>query len=218
MPTQLTIGDQLYASILANPADDTLRLAYADFLDETAGDETDHAALIRGMIAGVVYGGRFKVYCRDNCSPRWWCDPLPNWKLWPTQSPLRRANGKQWHNIMLDVLGSCFAPVDHITTIVFTRGFPGLIECPAAWWLENGDECCKRWPIEKVLLPSEAELQLLSNRVGTVLDEELVEKRFRQLGLGLKKRVSRTWSPFCHRVIPSIRWSNVTFDVKWESQ
>jgi uncharacterized protein (TIGR02996 family) len=35
----MTDGDHLYRAILCDPADDTLRLAYADWLDETAGTE-----------------------------------------------------------------------------------------------------------------------------------------------------------------------------------
>ena len=43
---------ELLAAIRANPGDDTVRLVFADGLDENAGSEADHAraALIRTQI------------------------------------------------------------------------------------------------------------------------------------------------------------------------
>lgn len=174
----------LLAAIAAHPAEDTPRLAFADWLEEQATDvdcgacdgvgETpqdmlagrtpgtlgpvfvglqpcptcsgtgrvsdgrrERAALIRGSIAGQVYGGVWRVLRNGHRTARmvtpdgrWWeVRPGPDGH-WPEDSPLRPPDGRLWADVIRAALGEPpdWWPQD--ATLAFARGFPAVVTLP----------------------------------------------------------------------------------------
>ncbi len=133
-------GEMLLAEILANPACDTRRLVYADWLEENG--QGARAEFIRvqvdesGRRRGQRLNGRRPV------------------------AVLRRIQIRMWAT---GIVASWFPPgvctsADHIGIILpssFDRGVVASVTCTAADWLTHGDGLLTRHPVERVRLTTE---------------------------------------------------------------
>ena len=113
-------GAALLASILAQPAEDTPRLMYADWLEEN--DRPVRADFIRADNARV----------RDNI-------PLPA-RLWVGPAGVKQSVICPWCDETWYVEVTC--TVD--------RGFVGSITCDATTWLRHADRIVATQPITDV--------------------------------------------------------------------
>jgi uncharacterized protein (TIGR02996 family) len=114
--------ESLYRAILAAPGDDTLRLVYADALEES-GDET-RAAFVRAQVELA----RLPFYDAKQIEARYF--PALTDLSWLREEPL--PEGVRW--------GSC------------RRGLPGAIQADADALLRGADELFARYPVEAVEL------------------------------------------------------------------
>lgn len=163
----MTDGEALLAAILANPADDTARLVYADWLQEQG--EEERAKFIRVQCELESYpmceNVRTRNYdARDGISSEWQrCFDLENrerelfrenlcWSGW-MGSPARRD---VLHVRNLDNLGT-------LVGCVFSRGFVSEIRLPLAAWEQHAASIWSRHPVQRVALtdrePRNAEAQ-----------------------------------------------------------
>lgn len=148
------------AAICADSTDDTVRLAYADWLDEQ--DQPDRAEFIRVQceLARPKWtcpgccprdpkyntGGSLYPYCHEGCEQ---CDE---------HSALRRRERELWES----GLGVCLQnDVDFLSlnkpllidrSGQWARGFLSAITCTAEDWERYGSEITKTQPIEHVAL------------------------------------------------------------------
>lgn len=123
-------GNALLKAILANPAEDTPRLMYADWLQENGQQE--RAEFIR---RGVKKPGSMFV------------DNVPHLIA-------ERGVGQfldRWSRLV--VRGWLPPPpIGQRCNVRFRRGFADQVACPAAWWLTHGDTICAAHPVERVTL------------------------------------------------------------------
>ena len=118
----MTDLDALLAEIIANPAEDTPRLAYADCLEEQGADRR-HAQFIRNQIAGV---------------PR----AVPRSAVVPLEPLVGLCVGRRPDGAVVTGRGS----------VVFRRGFADEVTCTAEDWIRHGREVRRLHPITRVNL------------------------------------------------------------------
>lgn len=157
-----TVSDReaLLAAILADPADDTLRLVFADFLRET--DDPNDRMLGRFIWAGVTaarFGGHDLID-----------DPL----YYTAQREIASVAGAARPAHWLSALGlgpRPFAPRDWIwdstldrvtvrsgpTVGAFTRGMLAELVIGLDDWYELGAAILARWPVERVTFAESSE-------------------------------------------------------------
>lgn len=132
----MTDGDSLLRQIIDDPEDDTLRLAYADWLGENGrADQGEYIRLAIRLNGEAPKSPQCRAgyaLMRGMLSER----PLdPQWReVWPGA---KMANG------------------------VFAYTWKGLFEtvaCPAIDWIMYGDGALKRWPIKRAILSTRPEL------------------------------------------------------------
>ncbi len=159
-----TVDSDFMAAIVADPADDCPRLVYADYLEERG--ETLRAECIRVGIAIAKWEQELKLpksqierdgWLISHCIERRTligepCDCLLHmkqrlseiWRSFPTclraehvypLYGLFRNSGKNGHSVFSD-----------------RRGFPYLVSCTLAEWLEHGSLIVRHQPIEVVRL------------------------------------------------------------------
>ncbi len=131
-----TDGELLLRAILDNPAEDTPRLVYADWLDENG--QGARAAFIRAQVAGGTAQPPREL-------GRAIMGDLRDW----TYSPVLPAEGQAepLHAWMTNL--SRFCPLGVIWA-VFRRGFVSQVICAAADWMSRADELAAAHPIERV--------------------------------------------------------------------
>ena len=124
----------LLAAIVAAPADNTPRLVYADWLDDHAGvtdaDRT-RADLIRRMIDGAVYPGRFRARGTSRPPGWYWDCSCEVGQKWPSDSPACGGYPGYWADQMRAALGH---PPRHLIGggwMVVRRGFLDEIQLQA---------------------------------------------------------------------------------------
>jgi uncharacterized protein (TIGR02996 family) len=174
--------DALMATIIADPADDTPRLVYADWLEEHGQEE--RAELIRVQCELSQQGDSEpteSASCRLNGTSAWR----------PKQTHIKRCRYCQWardgtftrrcalqhrEQLLWEMrtaedewffhLGAEFAGWRNIRSsdsnlwlmsgsppmVIWRRGFPCEIRCPLAWWLEHGPAIVREHPIERVVI------------------------------------------------------------------
>jgi uncharacterized protein (TIGR02996 family) len=117
----MTDGDALLAAILANPCEDTPRLAYADWLDENG--QSNRAEFVRVQIALTLN---------------------PTIGLRAREKVLLAAHGAEW----LAPLQAKGGPLEHPGTHAqFRRGFVEVVWMPAAWFLHRGESLFTLAPV-----------------------------------------------------------------------
>jgi uncharacterized protein (TIGR02996 family) len=140
----MTTLDDLLRAVLADPADDGARLAYADWLEEEG--QTERAEFVRVQVALAVetrktyqvrLKRRLKQMCRGVVTLRRWT----------------------WTNYVLDDLGwglsingwpFCVVPV--VPHATFRRGFVESVTCSCADWLAHGPAVVAAQPVTAVRL------------------------------------------------------------------
>src|SRR5262245_54840477 len=132
----MTDREALLRAILDNPADDAVRLIYADCLEEHGGESDRlHAELIRVQIElGILGEPTESPQHSTNADPRCECP----------RCSLRKRE--------LDILAlpcdpecSWHAPLPHGgCDWGFSRGFMEVVRCPAEVWLRLGDAIRER--------------------------------------------------------------------------
>jgi len=178
----VTDENALLAAIVANPAEDTPRLAYADFLDEIAGDSRPDAApfakFIRAHILlstpepkkpgrpwmwGVAGRLRFdanhenRVAVLDSYKQE-----LAQWEADKAARSEARKVCNEWfdppHSVYAGV--GFFRLYDRFLPFVgeskWNRGFPCSITCTMHYWQVRGPELAKRNPLTKVVIEDRA--------------------------------------------------------------
>jgi uncharacterized protein (TIGR02996 family) len=145
----------LFAAILADPADDTLRLAYADQLDELGTDaDAARAAFIRVQVEFERLPAHVKDACRRVCVP-------PDFAGCP-QHNLRRRERELLAEHGSDATGGlpCWRDTDGRLCGVgsagwgheFRRGFLAHVTVPSAAWIAHGDALLAAAPVTGVTL------------------------------------------------------------------
>jgi uncharacterized protein (TIGR02996 family) len=139
-------GSQLLQSILDTPADDTVRLVYADYLSEQDDEYSHlHAELIRLQVelnaedAAYVLDGRMnpKVYAGSSDARVRRCSELAR-RMYLEDF----TDSVHRHPRLCHVLG----------TGSWRRGFMQTLRCSPGQWLVTGDFALKRHPLERVEL------------------------------------------------------------------
>ena len=140
----------LLQSVLDNPSDDGVRLAYADAMEEAG--ELDRAEFIRvqvelapyadrNLVGDVGLAGRIDSLRRRerellDCGHAWMHAPPP---LRPSNRWARRNDGLAW--LSEPTIGWAFR-----------RGFVARVECSADDWLRHADAITIAHPVEQVRL------------------------------------------------------------------
>ena len=142
MTTTRTTGDCLLADILANPADDDLRLIYADYLDDHG--DSDRAVFIRTQIELA----RLEVDGMLECQKTGSRNPHGTW--------IPHCRCKVCRLVRLEYKVSCrhifqeWMPVIPCTKGDWRRGFVSRIRCHYATWLGCGSKLVKQHSVEYV--------------------------------------------------------------------
>jgi uncharacterized protein (TIGR02996 family) len=155
----------LLRAILVSPADDAVRLVYADWLEEHGGPlERMHAEFIRlglevarleargaGLFRSPTADLRYVALKREepayHGSPGtldWMGEPLRTLCEGPPRSLARAL-----------LRGS--RPLPGVPgPVLFRRGFVAEVTCPVDWWLEHAGVVCACQPVEGVTLADKA--------------------------------------------------------------
>lgn len=120
----MTPADELLQAVLANPADDTPRLVYADALDECG--EVERAEFIRLSIA--THGKTHHPFCRDGCG----CD----------YGPAKARCDELATNHAFD-----WFPTIPGGSSLWSRGFISELRGPLESLLRHGGEIARRQPV-----------------------------------------------------------------------
>jgi uncharacterized protein (TIGR02996 family) len=179
------------AAILAEPADDTARLVYADYLDEH--DDPVRAAVVRAGVADPREEFVFLPYALVDRSEYWVCKEL--WKKWPAggQTRLRDELPKP-------------SELPWLVSLAYRRGFVDLVRLPWEAWRERADWLRKTWPLTRVDLTTEPDLDP---------DYDGRRREWFDVVAGEEVRVPERDMP-AHRhlgnmVLLSARWPGLTF-------
>ena len=138
------------SAIIADPADDTVRLAAADFLEENG--DPDRAAFIRIQIdlARLVADGERKnqdAIDRLRLKEREFLGPLSlNVKLWAAEACPELVTMTVGDGVGIDVA------VTGSERLAWGRGFVEGVTCPAELWARHGSAVRRRQPIRRVIL------------------------------------------------------------------
>lgn len=152
-----TDGDLLLKAVLATPADDTVRLAYADWLDEHSCSDRAEFIRVQVALAGTLSGPDF---CRLRDRERellqggrewdtaFWSPHLDPWiQGLPGKVPCLH---KTEPAVTVGVGDTAIGPPKKYT---FRRGFVECVsDCTAADWLQFGDAITAAHPVTKVVL------------------------------------------------------------------
>jgi uncharacterized protein (TIGR02996 family) len=121
----VTDRDALYAAVLAAPDDDTPRLVYADYLDDTGV----RAAGIRArFIRNQVALARAEPWSAEY-------DDLQR-----ATAPVERHYSREWAGVVVGDAGP----------VRFDRGFVGHLACKAGWFVEHGPRLFASHPVRQL--------------------------------------------------------------------
>lgn len=153
--TATTSDEQsLHAAILANPACDTARLAYADWLDENGEPERAEFIRVQVELAAIeseqgdskFWGAlRYSHATCSGCSP--WC------RANRRQHDLFAAHEFQWFTLPTNFKTATEDSPDGRPLAIVARGFLSEVTCTAADWLTHGATILREHPIAEVNLP-----------------------------------------------------------------
>lgn len=177
----MTHHDAFLADIIANPEDDTPRLIYADWLEEHGGQpERERAEFIRvqcQLAKGLrcayepgTYGDPFGLCLCLTCELRrceqsllkhfdfeslLWLGYLHDCNPIGHVVDSKHTPPRTWH-------GGWQIPTGGVPDLCvnFRRGFPEVLECSAASWLQVADELTARFPIREVMLTTPIDLEI----------------------------------------------------------
>jgi uncharacterized protein (TIGR02996 family) len=140
------------AAIVADPDDDTVRLAAADFLEEHG--DPDRAAFVRVQVelARLEAAGQGKSLEADDLrkKERAYLGPLSyDWRFWAAEAcpELVRVVSRGTDRDPLQ--GMTVEGADRLT---WRRGFVDEVACSPPEWLRHGDAIRQRQPVRRVRL------------------------------------------------------------------
>jgi uncharacterized protein (TIGR02996 family) len=133
----MTDGDGLMNAILAEPDEDTPRLAFADLLDEHGGEaNAARAEFIRTQIALARTPERDVVPWNPRVVA-----------LRAREKALLAVRSAEW----VAALRGAGGPLDGVMTgVQFRRGFVELAWMPAGWFVEHAGELFRRVPLREL--------------------------------------------------------------------
>lgn len=132
-------GAALLSAILAEPADDLHRLAYADWLEETGDPERAEFIRLQLGLAGDVRRAGWREVLRAEKllhDRRDWLDPLGYVWIDHNEAEADTVRVGGWRGV----------------TLTLRRGFVEAVACPLAVWLEYGPALVRRHPVERVVV------------------------------------------------------------------
>lgn len=159
-----TDGDALLAAILANPADDTVRLVYADWLDDRGepGD-AERAEFIR--LGCQVAADSRPCDCVEVPDPKRpskklkaECEPCHDkrqlsYLLYSQAANLVVPFVRPWQGLSIGKNSIAVHTVAGIEIeMEFARGFAASVKCSADQWIEHGDAILRYHPVADVEL------------------------------------------------------------------
>ena len=119
----MTDQEKFVAAIHAAPDDDTLRLVYADWLDENGLPWT--AGAVRAAVGGDPrWDVRYALGVADECLPG-----VPT---------------------AIAASGGPFGALSAVVTVAMRRGLVAAVRCPVGIWEEHGGRLCSVHPIRSV--------------------------------------------------------------------
>ena len=156
-PYNALMPDELLQTILDHPADDTVRLVYADFLEEQGQAERGEFIRVQlrlHQLAAPWPGGMAKAgYLASEVE-----------ELRGRERELLIAGEQQW---IAEAFGGMIHATpewpDAIQGWEFRRGFVGKIFCSPRCWLAHGREIVRAQPVERVELSDRNPAAIASN-------------------------------------------------------
>lgn len=132
--------DMLLAAILADPEDDTVRLAYADALQE------------RNLRGDFVRSTFVRAGCHPNCDGS---KRAPK-SVRRTHRTLLEAHAAEWIPIHYGGRIYTVGTKMHAGEVVYSwrRGFVEAISCPANWWVVHANNLLAKHPVVFVRISS----------------------------------------------------------------
>ncbi|MBA4067021.1 MAG: hypothetical protein C0501_25585 [Isosphaera sp.] len=138
----------LRAAVVADPDDDTTRLAAADFLQENG--DPDRAAFIRVQVelARVEAAGEGKGLAADElrAKERAFLGPLAMHRVWWAMAECPELVRMDYAAGRLEVAAG------GVDRLAWRRGFVDGVRCPAGVWLRHGRAVRQRNPVTGVTL------------------------------------------------------------------
>lgn len=133
----MTDHDALLAAIIANPDDDTVRLVYADWLDENGQGERAEFIRVQVALSTPTLGAdgtgdsqkRHELVRREAA-------------IMSRRGPVE-GRGKWWAD---------YGPGDRVSVVEWLRGFVSEVTCTLADWLAHGPAIVAAHPIRRVVL------------------------------------------------------------------
>ncbi len=147
MPT----ADQLVQTIIADPANDQLRLMAADALED-AGDLA-RSEFIRVQIALESFrGAAGDIFCLDGnalLGSLWNCTAWGEWRK-RCRCQVCSLKRREYHSSKRHIAIEWHRGLPLGIYYEFRRGFPARVGCTADEWVKHGPAICRAHPIESV--------------------------------------------------------------------
>jgi uncharacterized protein (TIGR02996 family) len=144
----MTDGADILAKVLAEPADDTARLVYADWLEEHGG-QPERAEFIRAQVAWRLGDGADRIY--DLLQSHW-----HEWMGRPGRvKRFKPYLQDYWHPAVVfqSRRRAAFEYGQELLVVAhFVRGFVWEVDCEPIWWWHNGGALAAAHPVEFVEL------------------------------------------------------------------
>lgn len=140
----MTEGDVMRREIVANPDDDTLRLIYADWLEDQGNPA--YAAFIRAQIDNA------RRHAIEPHSPK--MDSRVNAELVILNGTpeMLQICGERFDNYGWDGTGETTVEYDSGVEVDYVKGFIETVRCPLAWWWRFGKDIAPEFPLRRVTL------------------------------------------------------------------
>ena len=196
------------AKIIAEPAEDTHRLVFADWLDERGDRPRAEFVRVQVELARLDADGPVRTPLWDALSARerdlflgwagWWVRPLPVRGAVALSHP--------------DCTVTC--GVANPVVYTFRRGFVSTVRCAAADWLSRGDAVRAAHPVTRVTLTTAPDFEGVED--GFVLHGDPARAAFAPDAVSAKCDAVSPGAPYGLRVVTGLlhlRWPGVAFDL-----
>jgi uncharacterized protein (TIGR02996 family) len=220
----VTDGEALLATILARPADDGVRLVYADWLDENGQPERAEFVRVQvaiaqleasepqGKDAAFIAGYRSSLHRNESVM----CAVIGGQCRCILCLQAREGellNGKGWQ-LWQDECHRIIPPGAHIPSVItFGRGFIESVTCTAADWLQHGDAIRAAHPVTWVRLTTWPMIEYSAHQQRLRGDTKWFHNREATDEVG--RHLTTGGDPFAFtdaHVLLRLRWPGVTFE------
>lgn len=188
----MTEADAFLAQICANPGDDTVRLVFADWLDEH-GDDPVRAAIIRAGVArpdAGLFAVRYSLVSRK--------------EVWVFGG----GEGAWVPGLIARLREELPDPRDssYFEVITYRRGFVDAVRLPWEEWAPRGDALRKVFPLSRVELTTEPMFDSVSLEYDDVGGTCTCEVAGQEITVPDSANATAT-----HLAVCAARWGGVTF-------